>query len=49
MATTSETPGGKRPYEAPAITSEAVFETTALACNKKMGQSAKCNLRPRFS
>ena len=49
MATPHESPGGKRPYEAPAITSEAVFETTALACNKKMGQSAKCNLSPKNS
>ena len=40
---------GKRAYEPPAITSEAVFETTALACNKKMGQSAKCNLSPKNS
>ena len=41
--------GGKRPYEPPAITSEAVFETTALACNKKMGQSAACNVSPKNS
>jgi hypothetical protein len=41
--------GGKRPYEPPAISSEAVFETTALACNKKMGQGAKCNLSPKNS
>ena len=40
---------GKRPYESPVITSEAVFETTALACNKKMGQSAKCNFSPKNS
>jgi hypothetical protein len=49
MATSDESQGGKRPYESPAITSEAVFETTALACNKKMGQSAKCNFRPKNS
>jgi hypothetical protein len=33
----------KRPYEAPAIASEQIFETTALACGKKPAQSQKCN------
>jgi hypothetical protein len=40
---------GKRPYEAPAIASEQIFETTALACGKRMGQGAKCNVRPKNS
>jgi hypothetical protein len=40
---------GKRPYEAPAIASEQIFETTALACGKRMGQGAKCNVRPKAS
>jgi hypothetical protein len=39
----------KRPYEAPAIVSERLFETTALACGKRMGQGAKCNARPKAS
>ena len=33
---------GKRPYEAPAIASEQIFETTALACGKKPAQGGKC-------
>jgi hypothetical protein len=49
MDTPQESQTGKRPYESPAITSEAVFETTALACNKKMGESAKCNVSPKNS
>ena len=40
---------GKRPYEAPAIVSEQIFETTALACGKRMGQGGKCNARPKAS
>jgi hypothetical protein len=39
----------KRPYEPPAITSEQIFETTALACGKKTGQGGKCNSRPKAS
>jgi hypothetical protein len=39
----------KRPYEAPAIVSEQIFETTALACGKRMGQGGKCNRRPKAS
>jgi hypothetical protein len=34
---------GKRPYEAPAIASEQIFETTALACGKISGSGGKCN------
>jgi hypothetical protein len=41
--------GGKRPYEAPAISSEQIFETTALACGKRQAQGGKCNARPKAS
>ena len=40
---------GKRPYEAPAIASEQIFETTALACGKKPAQGGKCSVRPKAS
>jgi hypothetical protein len=40
---------GKRPYEAPAIVSEQIFETTALACGKVPAQGGKCNVRPKAS
>jgi hypothetical protein len=40
---------GKRPYEAPAIVSEQIFETTALACGKLPAQGGKCNARPKAS
>jgi hypothetical protein len=40
---------GKRPYEAPAIASEQIFETTALACGKRPAQGGKCNVRPKAS
>jgi hypothetical protein len=40
---------GKRPYEAPAIASEQIFETTALACGKRPAQGGKCNARPKAS
>ena len=33
----------KRKYEAPEILSQEVFETTALACGKRPGQSRACN------
>jgi hypothetical protein len=39
----------KRPYEAPAIASEQIFETTALACGKKPAQGGKCNARRKAS
>ena len=39
----------KRPYEPPAITSEQIFETTALACGKIAAQGGKCNARPKAS
>ena len=40
---------GKRPYEAPAIVSEQIFETTALACGKLPAQGGKCTARPKAS
>ena len=51
MAAETERAGqpGKRPYEAPAIASEQIFETTALACGKRMGQGFTCNVRPKAS
>jgi hypothetical protein len=36
-------PSGKRKYEPPEILSQEVFETTALACGKRPGQSFACN------
>jgi hypothetical protein len=41
--------GGKRPYEPPQIVSEAIFETTALACGKKSGQGGTCIRHPQNS
>jgi hypothetical protein len=46
------TPGqnhAKRPYEPPRIDSETIFETTALACGKRTGQSGNCNRHPQNS
>lgn len=40
---------GKRPYEAPSIVSEQIFETTALACGKVPAQGGKCIGRPKAS
>ena len=39
----------KRPYEAPAIVSEQIFETTALACAKQSGMGGMCMGRPKAS
>ena len=39
----------RRPYEPPAIVSEQIFETTALACAKVQAQGGKCNTRPKAS
>jgi len=39
----------RRPYEPPAIVSEQIFETTALACSKRPAQGGKCNARPKSS
>jgi hypothetical protein len=40
---------GKRPYETPAVVSERIFETTALACGKKTGEACKCMGQPKAS
>jgi hypothetical protein len=43
-------PSGKRKYSPPDITTQQVFETTALACGKLIGQGgAKCGPNPRTS
>ena len=39
----------RRPYEPPAIVSEQIFETTALACGKRPAQGGKCSARPKAS
>ena len=40
----------KRKYSPPEITTQEVFETTALACGKRIGQGgAKCGPNPRVS
>jgi hypothetical protein len=39
----------RRPYEPPALRSETIFETTALACQKVGGTTAQCNLKPKQS
>ena len=39
----------RRPYEPPAIVSEQIFETTALACGKRPAQGGKCNNRSKSS
>lgn len=39
----------RRPYEPPAVVSEEIFETTALACGKIGGQGGRCNTRPKRS
>jgi hypothetical protein len=37
-----EKPSGRRKYEPPDITSQEVFETTALACGKRPAQGGPC-------
>lgn len=40
----------KRKYSPPEITTQEVFETTALACGKLIGQGgSKCGPNPRTS
>ena len=42
--------GSKRKYSPPEILTQEVFETTALACGKRVGQGGpKCGPRPRLS
>ena len=41
---------GKRKYSPPEIVTQEVFETTALACGKRVGQGgSKCGPNPRNS
>jgi hypothetical protein len=40
---------GKREYEPPEIQSQEVFETTALACAKRPGQSGPCAIGSKRS
>jgi hypothetical protein len=47
-----QTPGrssGKKPYTKPAVVSEPIYETLALACGKLPGQGGVCNGAPRRS
>ena len=39
----------RRKYERPAVVSEEIFETTALACGKITGQGGRCNSNPKLS
>lgn len=39
----------KRPYEAPRIVSEKIFETTALKCGKRSGGSGQCTTKAKVS
>jgi hypothetical protein len=39
----------KLPYVKPAIISEPIYETFALACAKLPGQGSTCNASPRRS
>jgi hypothetical protein len=39
----------RKPYEAPRILSEDIFETTALACGKKPNQGGVCMARSKAS
>jgi hypothetical protein len=49
VSDTAQEKGKKKPYSKPACVSEEIFETTALACAKRPGQSALCNSGPRNS
>jgi hypothetical protein len=42
-------PGTRKPYTKPNVTSEAIYETLALACGKLPGQGGSCNAVPRRS
>jgi hypothetical protein len=39
----------REPYEAPRMDVEQLFETLALACGKRLGQSFACNRIPNQS
>jgi hypothetical protein len=42
-------PQRRKPYVKPAILSEEIFETTALACGKRPGGGGFCSGAPRAS
>lgn len=44
-----ETRPPKKKYQKPAIASEQIFETTALACGKRPGTGGACIGAPRLS
>jgi hypothetical protein len=46
---TAPASGSRRPYEPPRIVSEAIFETTALACGKMPAESLMCAIMPKNS
>lgn len=46
---TDKTPAAKKPYEKPAFTSEAAFETMALACGKINDTQLQCRLNRKTS
>jgi hypothetical protein len=48
-SSTPSTPGAKKPYAKPSVTSEPIYETLALACGKLPGQGGVCNAAPRRS
>jgi len=39
----------RKKYAKPAVTSEQIFETTALACGKRPGTGGACIAAPRLS
>jgi len=39
---TSDSPEGKKPYSKPNVTSESIYEVTALACGKTPGGGGNC-------
>lgn len=41
--------GGRQPYEPPAIESEEIFETSALACGKTSPTQSSCQAVPKSS
>lgn len=48
-SSTPTTPGAKKPYAKPSVTSEPIYETLALACGKLPGQGGVCNAGPKRS
>ena len=46
---TPKTATGKKPYKAPTLRFENVFEVSALSCGKLAGTSSQCNAAPKTS